>query len=63
LGNAVQDKSGNTIPLQKLQDGSIFFAKDVPALGTATFSIIKSKTQASGTFTISDNESLMEKWP
>jgi hypothetical protein len=31
------------------------FAKDVPALGTATFSIIKSKTQASGTFTISDN--------
>ncbi|RXM52109.1 MULTISPECIES: glycoside hydrolase family 38 C-terminal domain-containing protein [unclassified Chryseobacterium] len=56
FGNAVKDASGNIVPLQKLQDGSmVFFAKDIPALGTATFTIIKGKTQSSGTFTISDN--------
>ncbi|MDR6463990.1 glycoside hydrolase family 38 C-terminal domain-containing protein [Chryseobacterium sediminis] len=54
-GNAVQDIAGNKIPLQKLQDGTmVFFAKDIPALGSATYTVIKNKVPTQTSFTITD---------
>lgn len=39
-GASVRDVAGNFAPLQKLNDGSyVFWAKDVPPLGTAVFEI------------------------
>ena len=55
LGNAVQDISGNKIPLQKLRNGTmVFFAKNIPALGSAVYTIIKQKATDSHPFTITD---------
>ncbi|WPO90826.1 glycoside hydrolase family 38 C-terminal domain-containing protein [Chryseobacterium sp. HR92] len=55
LGNAVQDISGNKISLQKLQNGTmVFFAKNIPALGSATYTVIKNKAATSNSFTITD---------
>lgn len=55
LGNAVQDISGNKISLQKLQNGTmVFFAKNIPALGSATYTVIKNKAATPNSFTITD---------
>ncbi|MDR6526879.1 hypothetical protein J2787_002259 [Chryseobacterium rhizosphaerae] len=56
LGNAVQDASGNKTPLQKLQDGTMaFIAKNIPPLGSAVYTIIKTKVPAADPFTITTN--------
>lgn len=55
LGNAVHDISGNKIPLQKLQNGTmVFFAKNIPALGSAIYTVIKNKAATPNSFTITD---------
>lgn len=56
LGNAVQDASGHTAPLQKLQDGTmVFIAKDVPPLGSANYIIIKAKVSSAKPFSVTNN--------
>ncbi|MCW1963514.1 glycoside hydrolase family 38 C-terminal domain-containing protein [Chryseobacterium viscerum] len=55
LGNAVQDISGNKIPLQKLQNGTMaFLAKDIPALGSVVYTVIKNKAATPSSFTITN---------
>nr|WP_315030376.1 glycoside hydrolase family 38 C-terminal domain-containing protein [uncultured Chryseobacterium sp.] len=55
-GDAVKDASGNKIPLQKLQDGTMaFFAKNIPPLGSRVYTIVKNKTAVPSIFSITDN--------
>jgi hypothetical protein len=54
--NAVQDATGQKIPLQKLQDGTMtFLAKNIPALGSATYTLIKNKISSPSSFIITDS--------
>ncbi|MBK1894513.1 glycoside hydrolase [Chryseobacterium sp. YIM B02567] len=56
LGNAVQDASGRTNPLQKLEDGTmVFIAKDIPPLGSANYTIIKTKVSYAKSFSVTNN--------
>lgn len=55
-GNSVQDARGNKIPLQKLENGTmVFMAKNIPALGSAVYTIIKNKTLATTPFIVTNN--------
>ena len=55
-GNTVQDAAGHKIPLQKLENGTMaFIAKNVPALGSVSYTIIKSTPPKTNPFSITDN--------
>lgn len=55
-GNSVEDARGNKIPLQKLENGTmVFMAKNIPALGSAVYTIIKNKTLATTPFIVTNN--------
>ncbi|WP_246008745.1 glycoside hydrolase family 38 N-terminal domain-containing protein [Chryseobacterium lactis] len=54
--NAVQDATGQKLPLQKLKNGTMtFLAKNVPALGSATYTFIKNKVSSPSPFIITDS--------
>lgn len=56
LGNAVQDVTGHKIPLQKLENGTmVFIAKDVPPLGSANYTIVKTNISPTKPFSVTNN--------
>ncbi|REC48888.1 glycoside hydrolase [Chryseobacterium pennipullorum] len=55
-GNAIQDAAGQKLPLQKLQNGTVvFIGKNIPALGVATYTLVKNKRSFPSPFSITDN--------
>ncbi|WP_223607648.1 glycoside hydrolase family 38 C-terminal domain-containing protein [Chryseobacterium sp. OSA05B] len=56
-GNGLVDASGNKIPIQKLNDGTVaFVANDVPALGYTLYKVIKDAVKVKNSFSISDHQ-------
>ncbi|ASK31460.1 glycoside hydrolase [Chryseobacterium sp. T16E-39] len=56
LGNAIQDAAGHQIPLQRLEDGAmVFIAKDIPPLGSASYTIVKAKPSSLKPFSVTNN--------
>lgn len=54
-GKSVKDAAGKKLPLQKLTDGTmVFMAEQVPALGTATYTITDEEATAKNDFVITD---------
>ncbi len=54
--NALQDLKGNKTPLQKLENGTMaFIARNIPPLGSATYTLIKDSSPKTSAFSITDH--------
>ncbi|MBV8326863.1 MAG: glycoside hydrolase [Chryseobacterium sp.] len=55
-GHAVRDVSGKIVPLQRLRDGTlIFFAKNIPPLGSSAYTVVENKMTVQNPFSITSS--------